>query len=196
MQNTIKKKQLEFQDDKQNTYHLQIVYDTSNFGEGDKSFWKTQLYQVNDDRLIPPIKYQYTQNRGWVMQSKAFREHSFDCTTRRKVIEGKTNLYQIAKQQAIYQYTNRKAILKYESKVNNFKFFVGLKYQLQLEALSIQKKQLKLKLKSNLIDNREYQTLYTPIRIKKDNVKHHIWDICYRFRNRYFTCGRLKEKYR
>ena len=80
MQNTIKKKQLEFQDDKQNTYHLQIVYDTSNFGEGDKSFWKTQLYQVNDKRLIPPIEYEYTQNRGWVMQSKAFREHSFDCT--------------------------------------------------------------------------------------------------------------------
>jgi len=196
MQNTIKKKQLEFQDDKQNTYYLQIVYDASNFGEGDKSFWKTQLYQVNNDRLIPPIKYQYTQNRGWVMQSKAFREHSFDCSTRRKKIEGKTNLYQIAKQQAIYQYTNRKAILKYESKINNFKFFVGLKYQPKLEALRIQKKQLKFKLKSAEIDNREYQRLYTPIRKNRDKIEHHIWDLCDRYRKKYFTCSRLKEIYR
>ena len=197
MQNThIKKKQLEFQDDKKNTYHLKIVYDASNFGEGDKSFWKTQLYQVNDKRLTPPVEYHYIQSRGWISQSPKFREHSFDCTTCRKEIEGKTNLYQIAKQQAIYQYTNRKAILRYESKVNNFKFFVGLKYQPQLEALNIQKKQLKLKLKSDLIDNRKYQKLYTPIRIEKDNVEHHIWDICYRFKGRYFICGRLKEIYR
>jgi len=197
MQNThIKKKQLEFQDDKQNTYHLKIVYDTSNFGDGDKSFWKTQLYQVNDERLIPPIEYQYIQHRGWVMQNPKFREHSFDCTSRRKEIEGKTNLYQIAKQQAIYQYTNRKAILKYESKVNNFKFFVGLKYRDKLEALRLQKKQLKFKLKSDLIDNREYQKLYTPIRKSKEAIEFHIWDICYRFRDRYFSCDRLKKIYR
>jgi len=130
------------------------------------------------------------------MQSQAFREHSFHCTTRRKELEGKTNLYQIAKKQAIYQYINRKAILRYESKVNNFRYFVELKYKPQMLLLKEQKRVLKFKLKSDLIDNREYQTLYTPIRIKKDNVKHHIWDICYRFRNRYFTCGRLKEKYR
>jgi len=197
MQNThIKKKQLEFQDDKQNTYHLKIVYDTSNFGDGDKSFWKTQLYQVNDERLIPPVEYEYTQNRGWISQSPKFREHSFDCTTRRKEIEGKTNLYQIAKQQVIYQYTNRKAILKYESKINNFKFFVELKYRDRLEALRIQKKQLKLKLKSDLIDNREYQKLYTPIRKNREAIEVHILGICRKFRDRYFTCGRLKEIYR
>jgi len=80
--------------------------------------------------------------------------------------------------------------------MTNFRFFVVLKYRNKLEALRIQKKQLKLKLKSNLIDNREYQKLYTPIRIQKDNVEHHIWDICYRFRDRYFICSRLKEIYR
>ena len=130
------------------------------------------------------------------MKSKAFREHSFHCTSRRKDIEGKTNLYQIAKQQAIYQYSNRKAILKYESKVNNFKFFVELKYRPQLLLLQEQKIELKLKLKSDLIDNKEYQKLYTPIRKNRDKVKFHIWDICYRFKGRYFSCGRLKEKYR
>ena len=195
MQNTIKKKSLQFKDNKF-TYHVQIVYDFSPFGYGEKSFWKTRLYKVNNDRLTPPIEYHYIKSRGWVMQSKAFREHSFHCTTRRKEIEGKTNLYQIAKQQAIYQYINRRAILKYESKVNHLKVFVELKYKPKLKALKIQKKQLKFKLKSDEIDNREYQRCYTPIRIEKDNVKHHIWDICYRFRDRYFSCGRLKKIYR
>ncbi len=197
MQNTtIKQKQLQFKDDNQNTYHLKIVYDTSNFGDGEKSFWKTRLYKVNNDRLTPPIEYHYIQSRGWVMQSKAFREHSFHCTTRRKELEGKTNLYQIAKKQAIYQYTNRRAILKYESKVNNFRFFVELKYKPKLEALRIQKKQLKFKLKAAEIDNREYQRCYTPIRKSKEAIEFHIWNICHRFKGRYFTCGRLKEIYR
>ena len=197
MQNTtIKQKHLQFQDDNENTYHLKILYDTSSFGYGEKSFWKTRLYKINNNRLIPPIEYHYIQSRGWVMQSKAFREHSFHCTTRSKDIEGKTNLYQIVKQQAIYQYINRKAILKYESKINNYKFFVELKYKPKLEALRIQKKQLKFKLKSNEIDNREYQRCYTPIRKNKDKIQFHIWDICYRFRNRYFSCNRLKEIYR
>lgn len=196
MQNTIKKKQLEFKDDNQNTYHLQIQYDTSNFGDGDKSFWRSSLYQVNDERLTSPIKYQYIQSRGWAMQSKAFREHSFDCTTRRKKIEGKTNLYPLTKDQAIYQYTNRRQILRYESKVNNFKFFVELKYQPKLLQLQEQKRELKLKLKSGTIDKREYQRLYTPIRQAKEVIEFHIWDICYRFKGRYFSCGRLKEIYR
>ena len=192
----IKQKQLQFKDDNQNTYHLRIVYDTSPFGYGDKSFWKTELYKVNDERLLVPLEYHYIQNRGWVMQSNAFREHSFHCTTRRKDIEGKTNLYQIAKKQAIYQYTNRKAILKYESKVNNFKFLIELKYRSKLESLRIQKKELKFKLKSAEIDSREYQRCYTPIRIERDNVQFHIWDLCYRYKGRYFSCDRLKEIYR
>lgn len=196
MQDYIKHKQLQFKDANQNTYHLQIIYDTSPFGYGEKSFWKTRLYKVNDKNLSPPIEYHYTQNRGWIMQSKKFREHSFHCTTRRKEIEGKTNLYQIAKEQAIYQYINRKAILKYNAKVNNFKFLIELKYKAQLELFRIQKKELKFKLKSHEIDNRAYQWLYTPIRKSKDNVEHHIWDLCHRFKGRYFSCERLKEVYR
>ena len=192
----IKRKQLQFKDDNQNTYHLRIVYDTSNFGYGEKSFWRTELYKVNDEHLTIPIAYHYVQSRGWIMQSKAFREHSFYCTSRRKEIEGKTNLYPIVKSQVIYQYTNRKAILKYESKANNFKFLIELKYQPKLLLLQEQKRKLKLKLKSNEIDNKAYQKLYTPIRKNRDKVQFHIWDICYRFQGRYFSCGRLKEIYR
>ena len=195
MQNTIKKKQLQFKDDKF-TYHVQIVYDSSPFGYGEKSFWKIRLYKINDKRLQIPIEYHYVQSRGFIMQSKAFREHSFHCITRRKEIEGKTNIYPIVKAQAIYQYTNREAIQKYESQINNFKFLVELKYQPQLIVFKEQKRELKLKLKSNEIDNKAYQKLYTPIRQSKDKVQFHIWDICYRFKGRYFSCGRLKEVYR
>ncbi len=195
MQNTIKKKQLQFKDDKF-TYHVQIVYDSSPFGYSDNSFWKIRLYKVNDEHLQIPLEYHYIQSRGFIMQSKAFREHSFHCTTRRKEIEGKTNLYPIVKAQAIYQYSNRKAILKYESKVNNFKLFVELKYQPRLLLLQEQKRELKLKLKSDEIDNKAYQKLYTPIRKNRDEVQFHIWDICRRFKARYFSCGWLKEIYR
>jgi hypothetical protein len=195
MQNTIKKKSLQFKHN-EFTYHVQIVYDFSPFGYGEKSFWKIRLYKVNDKHLQIPLEYHYVQSRGFIMQSLQFREHSFHCTTRRKDVQGKTNLYPIVKAQIIYQYTNRKAILKYESKVSNFKFLVELKYQPQLDFLRIQKKQLKLKLKSNEIDNKQYQRLYTPIRKNRDKVQFYIWDICYRFKGRYFFCGRLKEIYR
>ena len=191
----IKHKTLQYTKDKF-TYHVKIVYSESKFGYGEKAFWETVLYKVNDKLLTPPLEYRYVQNRGWINQNKKFREHSFHCSARRKILENRTNLFYIVRDQVVYQYTNRKVILKYESKVNNFKFFVELKYRSKLEALKIQKKQLKLKLKSGEIDNREYQRLYTPIRIERDNVEHHIWDICYRYRKRYFSCDRLKEIYR
>ena len=192
----IKQKQLQFKDDNQNIYHLRIVYDTSNFGYGEKSFWKTELYKVNDERLQDPLEYHSIQSRGFISQSPKFRKHSFHCTTRRKILENKTNLYPIAKSQAIYQYTNRKAIQKYEAKINNFKILIELKYQPNLPILKEQKRELKLKLKSGEIDNKAYQKLYTPIRKNRDKVKFHIWDICYRFKGRYFEGGRLKKVYR
>jgi len=150
MQTTIKKKQLQFKDDKL-IYHVQIVYDSSPFGYSEKSFWKIKLSKVNDERLVIPIEYQYT---------------------------------------------NRKAIQKYESQINNFKFLIELKYQPKFLLLQEQKRELKLKLKSNEIDNKVYQKLYTPIRIEKDRINFYIWDICYRFIGRYFEKGRLKEIYR
>jgi len=70
------------------------------------------------------------------------------------------------------------------------------KHQPKLIVFQEQKRELKLKLKSDEIDNREYQRLYTPIRQSKDKVRSHIWDIGRKFRDRYFYCGRLKEVYR
>jgi len=192
---SIKRKALQFTDN-EITYYVQIVYDTSPFGYGEKSFWKIRLTRVNNERLQVPLEYCYVQNRGWQQQSKKFREHSFHCTTRRKDFENKTNLYPLAKDQVIYQYTNRRQILRYESKVNNFKFLIEGKYKPKLLELQEQKRELKLKLKSDLIDNREYQRLYTPIRKNRDKVKHHIWDVCRKFRHRHFECNRLKEIYR
>ena len=191
---SIKRKALQFTDN-EITYYVQIVYDTSPFGYGNKSFWKIRLTRVNNERLQVPLEYCYVQNRGFISQSPKFREHSFHCTTRRKDFENKTNLYPLAKDQAIYQYTNRQQIQKYESKVNNFKFLIEGKYKPQLLQLQEQKRELKLKLKSDLIDNKEYQKLYTPIRKSKEKLQFHIWNICYRFKGRYFSCDRLKEIY-
>ena len=195
MQNTIKRKQLQFKDDKF-TYHVQIIYDSSKFGYGDKSFWKIRLFRVNDDFLTPPIHFQYIQSRGWQQQSKKFKEHSYHCSTRRKILPNKTNLYPLVKEQIVYQYRNREAILKYETKVNNFDLRIEQKYQPELDLLKEQKRQLKLRLKSSEIDNKQYQKLYTPIRKNRDSIEHYIWDVCGRFKGRYFYCGRLKEIYR
>ncbi len=62
--------------------------------------------------------------------------------------------------------------------------------------LKEQKRELKQKLKSSIIDNKQYQKLYTPIRKLKDEIKHRVWQLCYKYRNRYFEGGRLKEVYR
>ena len=102
---TIKNKQLQFTYN-ETTFRVKIKYDTSPFGVGDKSFWQTKLYQVNDERLLIPLTYSFTQSRGFIAQSKKFREHSYICSSRRKEIDNKTNLYQLAKEQVIYQWLN------------------------------------------------------------------------------------------
>ncbi|MDQ7060628.1 MAG: hypothetical protein Q9M43_05645 [Sulfurimonas sp.] len=176
---------------------LQIIYDTSKFGDRDLSFWKTRLFKVDNEYLSVPIEYKYIQYRSCLnYQIPKFREHSFYCSTRRRELEDKTNLYQVAKEQAVYQYTNRKAILKYESQINNFNFLVELKHEEKLLLLQQQKRELKQKLKSFEIDSKTYQRLYTPIRKSKESVNYHIWSLCRNYRNRYFDCGRLKEVYR
>jgi len=195
MNDTIKKKQLQFS--YQDTiFRVKIQYDTSLFSEGQPSFWETELFKVNDTRLIPPLTYRYTQSRGWLLQIPKFREHRYICSTRRKEIEDTTNLYPLAKDRVIYQWHNRKAIEKYEKKVSNFNFLIEQKYEPHLIELKEQKRELKQRLKVREINNKQYQKLYTPIRKEIDKVEFHIWNVCRDYENRYFSCDKLKEIYR
>ena len=66
----IKNKQLQFTHN-ETTFRVKIKYDTSPFGVGDKSFWQTKLYQVNDERLLIPLTYSFTQSRGFIAQIKS-----------------------------------------------------------------------------------------------------------------------------
>ena len=189
---TIKRKAFQFSDN-EITYYIQVVYDTSPFGYGDKSFFKARIIRINGELLSTPLEYKYTQHRGWIQQSKKFREHSYYCTPGKKEIENKTNIYPLLKEQLIYQYTNCHQIQKYESQINDFNLKLELKYKPQLQQLQEQKRALKLKLKSGKIDNKEYQKLYTPIRKSKEAIEHHILDVCRKFRHRHFECDRLKD---
>ncbi len=192
---TIKNKQLQFNHN-ETTFRVKIKYDTSPFGVGKNSFWETSLYQVNDTKLLIPITYNFTQSRGWLQQIPKFRNHSYICSTRRRVTEHTTNLYPLAKEQVIYQYYNRKLIFKFEAQINNMNFLIEQKYNQKLIPLLTQKRELKQRLKSTEIDNKQYQKLYTPIRKQIDNVEHKIWDICWNYKKRYFSCDKLKQIYR
>ena len=194
-QTTIKTKHLQFRND-ETTFGVQIKYDTSPFGIGNKSFWRTKLYQVNNQKLEIPIIYSYTQNRGWLLQIPKYRNHSYICSTRRKEFENQINLYSIVKKQIAYQWFNRKAINKYEAQIKHFNFLIEQKYQHNLAPLKEEKRKLKQRLRHGVIDNKQYQKLYTPIRKQIDKIDFDIWDICRNYRNRYFECDRLKEIYR
>jgi hypothetical protein len=194
-QTTIKTKHLQFRND-ETTFGVQIKYDTSLFSEGNKSFWRTKLYQVDDEKLTIPLTYKYVQSRGWLLQIPKYKKHSYICSTRRKEFEDRTNLYPIVKEQIAYQWFNRKAINKYEAQIKHFNFLIEQKYQYKLIPLKEQKRELKQRLKLNEIDNKQYQKLYTPIRKQIDKIDFDIWDICRNYRNRYFECDRLKQIYR
>lgn len=86
-------KTLQFKDENENIYHLQIVYSPT--------LYRTKLYKVNE-RLETPIYHYCIKDKN--------EESSFHCTTRRKDIEGQINLYQIVKKQAILDYTNREIV--------------------------------------------------------------------------------------
>ena len=96
----------------------------------------------------------------------------------------------------IYQWFNRKAIFRYKAKINHFNFLIERKYDRKLAPLKEQKRELKQRLKSAKIDNKQYQKLYTPIRKQIDKLEHRVWNICNNYKNRYFVCDRLKEIYR
>ena len=145
---------------------------------------------------VLPLTYKFIQSKGWKLQSKTFREHSYFCSVRKKEFKNKTNLFPIAKERIIYQWFNREAIAKYEAQINNFCLLVKQKYQRKLIDLKKQKKKLRQRLRVKEIDNKQYQKLYTPVRKQIDDVEFHIWNICYLYRKRYFDCDRLKEIYR
>jgi len=194
-QTTIKNKQLDFTIN-ETSFRVKITYDTSLFSEGEPSFWQTELYQVDDERLTIPNTHKYVQSRGWLLQIPKFREHSFTCSTRRKEFDNQTNLYPLTKEQIVYQWFNRKVILKYKAQINHFNFLIEQKYNKKLAPLKEQKRKLKQKLKVRKIDNKQYQKSYTPIRKQIDKLEHRVWNICRNYRNRYFDCDRLKEIYR
>ena len=194
-QTTIKTKHLQFTDN-QITFRVRIKYDTSPFGVGNKSFWQTELYGVDDERLLIPLTYSFTQSRGWLLQIPKYRNHSYICSTRRKEFEDKTNLYPIVKEQIAYQWFNSKVIFKYQAQINHFNFLIERKYDRKLAPLKEQKKELKQKLRHDVIDNKQYQKLYTPIRKLIEEVEYQIWNICYNYTRRYFVCGKLKQIYR
>ena len=197
MQNTItiKQKQLQFTH-KNIEFKVQTIYDTSNFCDGNLSFWKFRLIKVNNEFLEKPIEYKYIQNRRWLNQIPKFRKHSFYCSTRRRELEDKTNIYQLIKQETIYLYFNQRAIAKYKLQVDSFNSIIQKKYDKKLIPLKEQKRVLKQKLKSSIIDNKQFQKLYTPIRKKIDDVKFHIWQLQDKYKSRYFDGGRLKQIYR
>lgn len=193
---TIKKKQLVF---KHNSieFSVKIKYDTTPFGIGDNSFWHTKLYKVDDKKLTIPITYNFIQSRGWLLQIPKFRIHHYYCSSSRKKIENQINLYPLVKEQIIYQWFNRKSIFKYQARINNFNFLVEQKYQHKLKPLREQKRELKQKLRHGVIDNKQYQKLYTPIRKLINDVEFNIWNICYTYNKRYFDYSdKLKEIYR
>ena len=192
---TIKQKQLQFTH-KDIEFKVQTVYDTSNFSDGNLSFWQFRVIKVDNQFLDTPLEYKYIQNRRWLNQIPKFRKHSFYCSSSRKLIEDKTNIYQLIKQETIYLYFNQRAIAKYKLQVDNFNSIIQKKYQHQLEKSREQKRVLKQKLKSSIIDNKQYQKLYTPTRKKIDEVKFHIWQLQDKYKNRYFDSGRLKQIYR
>jgi hypothetical protein len=195
-QTTIKTKHLQFTDN-ETKFSVKIKYDTSPFGVGNKSFWEIKLYQVDDERLLIPLTYKYVQGRGWLQQSPKYRKHSYICSTIRKEIEDTTNLYPLAKEQVIYQWRDRKVIFKYQAQINNFQFLIKEKYNKKLAPLKEQKRELKQRLKSAEIDNKQYQKLYTPIRKQIDKLEHRVWNICYNYKRRYFDCSdKLKQIYR
>ena len=194
-QTTIKTKHLQFTDN-QITFRVRIKYDTSPFGSGNKSFWQTKLYGVDDTKLLIPITYSFTQSRGWLLQIPKYRNHSYICSTRRKEFENQTNLYPIVKEQIAYQWFNRKVIFKYQAQINNLNFLIEQKYNEKLAPLKEQKRELKQKLRHDVIDNKQYQKLYTPIRKLIEEVECQIWNICYNYTRRYFVCGKLKQIYR
>lgn len=174
-------------------YFGDIIFDDSPFGYGEKSFFKALLLKINGKILTEPLTYEYTQHRGWIQQSRKFREHSYYCSPINLIFENKTNIYFLLKEQFIYQYENYNQIKKYENQVNDFNRKIDLKYDLLLSQYLEMRKSLKKQLKSGEINNIVYQKLYTPIRKEKEKLQFFLFDIKQKYRARYFQDGKLKK---
>ena len=195
MNNKIKKKTIQFFNNR-NYFTVLLKYDTSPFGEGSPSFWQSRLVQVDKERLNNPLTYKHTQIQNWQVQIPQYKTHRFYCSANKKEVENQTNILPLIKNQVLYQWHNRHQIEKYEKQVSNFNFLIGQKYEPLLIELQEQKKELKQKLKGGEIDNIKYQRLYTPLRKQIEKVEFKIWRKYRNYKDRYFSCNRLREIYR
>jgi len=106
------------------------------------------------------------------------------------------NVYPLAVEKILYRYFNKKEITYYEQKVQCFEEAIDAKYMHELKRVDEEKKELKEKMKSRQIDPKEYQKLYTPIRIESETLSTEQTRRKSKFKDHYFKCCELKVKYR
>jgi len=108
----------------------------------------------------------------------------------------KINIYPLAIEQVIYIYFNNELIDEYHQKIEIFRKAVDIKYDAALKELEKEKRELRKLLKSGVIDSKEYQKRYKPIRLKKDDIRCKIFFLKENYHKRYFECCKLKKRYR
>jgi len=110
--------------------------------------------------------------------------------------KNRINIYPKAIEKVIYMYFNKEIIEEYKQKIELFGRTVEAKYEDKIKKLEKQKRELKKLLKSGAIDSKEYQKQYTPIRLKKDDLRYRISSLKHNYYKRYFECCELKKRYR
>ena len=110
--------------------------------------------------------------------------------------KNRINIYPKAIEKVIYMYFNKEIIEEYKQKIEVFGRAIEAKYEDEIKELETQKRELKKLLKSGAIDSKEYQKQYTPIRLKKEDLKYKNSSLKEKYYKRYFECCELKKRYR
>jgi len=193
------------------TKKLQFTYNHINFESSvtysDLPFSQSKIDAITAFYDVKLLKPKVLECGGEVKQingvmsmmiyAKQAKDRHYDYSEDRDVKEDEkiVNVYPLAVRKILYSYFNKDSIIYYKQKIDLFNEAVDKKYALLLSALKEDKLLLKKRLKSNEINSKGYQKLYTPIRLNKEEIEFKIFRIKKHYAKRYFLCCELRSKY-
>lgn len=124
------------------------------------------------------------------------RHYVYDDKSKSKNSDDEINIYPRAIEKILYYYFNHEKIAYYNEKISRFSAAITAKYEPDIEVFRAERRVIRRQMREGIIDSKIYQKLYRPIRIKKDDLEYKILQLKSNYRQRYFDCCKLKERYR
>jgi hypothetical protein len=161
------------------------------------SFWEVKLHKPEILECEGERRCINGLSSYWLASTRAGdRRFTYVPDPDYKEEEYETNVFPLAIEKILYCYFNRDKIDYYMKKVELFNEKLDKRYAPLIEEQREKRLSLRRKMRAGEITPKQYQKLYKPIRLKKGELESKVFWTKKSFKDRYFKCTELKNRYR